>query len=701
MGRWACSAPSLLTRSFPAHPVAGKKILRRRPMPEDALESAGGRATVPKVSSDVFISYASQDKAQAESVCEALERAGVVCWIAPRDVTPGEFYADAIVGAINATRIVVVVLTGNSVGSPHVLREVERASAKRHPVISFRIDTAPLPAGLEYFLSASHWLDAVASGVEAGLPKLVEAVRRLLAPAAAVEPGRPPDTAKPAAELFPQRSAASRPRRSIWVASAAVVLVVVGGMYARHRLWDRSALANVQSIAVLPLANLSQDPAQAYLADGLTEALTTDLGKLGALRVISRTSTAQYKGTKKSIPEIARELHVDALVEGAVMRSGDRVRITAQLIEAPADRHVWAETYDRDVRDVLALQADVARAIAVEVRGNLSSIPAPHEAIPLNHEVYELYLKGRYARDEGSEDGLKLAFEYFRQALEKDPQYAPAYAGLADCYAHLPFYSETRPAEAFPKAKAAALKALQLDQTLAEAHASMAYVETYYDWNWPGAEAEFRRALELDPNYAEAHHSYSRFLASLGRVEEARAELKRAQELDPLSLLVQANSGVISYFGRQYDQAIQELRQINRLDPKFSVPYWGLGLCYEQMGVYEEAVTQLQKAIDLSGRGANGIASLGHAYGLAGRRGEALKILLELEERAKKSYVSSYQIALVYLGLHRNDEALKQLENAYQERSTLLTYLKMDPRFDPLRSDPRFEDLLRRIGLTH
>jgi TolB-like protein/tetratricopeptide (TPR) repeat protein len=687
-------------------------------MPGDALESGGGRASVSKVSSDVFISYASQDKVRAESVCEALERAGVVCWIAPRDVTPGEFYADAIVGAINATRIVVVVLTGNSVGSPHVLREVERASAKRHPVISFRIDTALLPAGLEYFLSASHWLDAVASGVDAALPKLVEAVQRLLAPAAAVEPRRHPETAKPAAELFPQRSvgspasqwlnrriaqttAASRTRRFIWLAAAAAVLVVVGGMYARYWLRDRSVLAHVQSIAVLPLANLSQDAGQDYLADGLTEALTTDLGKLRALRVISRTSTAQYKGTKKSVPEIAQELRVDALVEGAVMRSGDRVRITAQLIEAPADRHVWAETYDRDVRDVLALQADVARAIAVQIRGNLSSTPAPHGAIPLNPEVYELYLKGRYARDQGREDGRKLAFEYFRQALEKDPQYAPAYAGLADCYARLPFYSETSPAEAFPKAKAAALKALQLDQTLAEAHVSMAYVKTYYDWNWAGAEEEFKKALELDPNYAEAHHFYSRFLASLGRVEEARVELMRAQELDPLSLLVQANSGVISYFGRQYDQAIQELRQINRLDPRFFVPYWGLGLCYEQMGVYEEAVTQLQKAIELSGRGANGIASLGHAYGLAGRRGEALKILLELEERAKRSYVSSYQIALVYLGLHRNDEAMKQLENAYQERSTLLTYLRMDPRFDPLRSDPRFEDLLRRIGLAH
>jgi TolB-like protein/Tfp pilus assembly protein PilF len=459
-------------------------------------------------------------------------------------------------------------------------------------------------------------------------------------------------------------------------------------------------LERVQSIAVLPLANLSQDAAQDYLADGLTEALTTDLGKLSVFRVISRTSTMKYKGTKKSIPEIARELRVDAVIEGAVLRSGNKVRITAQLIDAPADRHVWAETYDRDLRDVLALQADVARAIAVQIRGKLSSSRQLHGASPLNPEAYELYLKGHYSRDEGTEDGLKLAFEYFRQALEKDPQYAPAYAGLADSYARLPFYSETRPEEAFPKAKAAATKALQLDQTLAEAHASMAYVKTYYDWDWAGAEVEFRRGLELNPNYADVHHSYSRFLASLGRVAEARTELKRAQELDPLSLLVQANAGVISYFGREYDQAIQELLKIKELNPKFPVPYWGIGLCYEQKGMYQEAVDQLQKGIAVSGgRGANNIASLAHAYGLAGQHGEAQKILAELEKRSKKTYVSSYQIALIYLGLRQNDKAMKQLEIAYQEHSTLLTYLKMDPRFDPLRSDPRFQDLVHRIGL--
>jgi TolB-like protein/Flp pilus assembly protein TadD len=496
-----------------------------------------------------------------------------------------------------------------------------------------------------------------------------------------------------------QALAASRRHQLFWpVAATATVLLLGGGIYTRNWLRDRSALPHVHSIAVLPLANLSQETGQDYLADGLTEALTTDLGKLSVLRVISRTSTIQYKGTKKSIPEIARELKVDAIVEGAVLRSGNRVRITAQLIEAPTDRHVWAETYNRDMSDVLALQADVARAIAVQIRGKLSSAP-PHGASLLNPEAYELYLKGRFSWDQGTEDGLKLAFEYFQQAIEKDPQYAPAYAGLADSYALLPFYSETRPGEAFPKAKAAATKALQLDATLAEAHASMAYVKTYYDWDWEGAEQEFKRTLDLNPNNATAHHAYSRFLASLGRLTEARAELKRAQELDPLSLLVQANGGVISYFGRQYDEAIQELQKTSELDPHFSVPYWGMGLCYEQQGKYEEAIAQFQKTIESSGRGSNTIASLGHVFGLAGRTSEAQKILLELKERSKKRYVSSYQVALVELGLGHKDQALSELETAFQERSTLLTYLKMDPRFDPLHSDVRFQDLLRRVGL--
>lgn len=308
-------------------------------------------------------------------------------------------------------------------------------------------------------------------------------------------------------------------------------------------------------------------------------------------------------------------------------------------------------------------------------------------------------MKGRYSRDQGSEEGLKLAFGYFQKALEIDPQYAPAYAGLADSYAMLPFYVGTPPTEAFPKAKAAAMKALQLDDSLAEAHASMAYVKTYYDWDWAGAEQEYRRTFELNPNHAKAHYSYSRFLASLGRIAEAQAELKRSQDLDPLSLEVQANAGVILYFGRQYDEAIQELRKTNELDPHLAVPYWGMALCYEQQGKYEEAITQFQKTIESSGRSSNFIASLGHAFALAGRRSDADKILLELKDKKKKHYISSYQLSVVELGLGHKEEAITNLESAFQERSTLLAYLKMDPRFDPLRSDPRFQSLLRRIGL--
>ena len=496
----------------------------------------------------------------------------------------------------------------------------------------------------------------------------------------------------------------------LWTIS--VVLAVALSYFVVDRLWLSkrsagaaasaalpSATAPEKSIAVLPFVDMSEKHDQEYFSDGLSEELINLLAKIQGLQVIARTSSFYFKGRSEKIGTIARELGVAYVLEGSVRKAGTTVRVTAQLIRADTGVHVWSETYDRDLKEVLALQAEVAHAIAVKLRGKISFALAPHEAITLNAEVYELYLRGRYARDKGSADDLNLAFDYFRQALEKDPQYAPAYAELADCYARLPFYSETRPAEAFPKAKAAALKALQLDPTLAEAHASMAYVKSYYDWDWTDAEQEFRKALELNPNYADAHHAYSRFLASLGRLEEARAELERALELDPLSLLIQANRGVISYFGRRYDQAIQELRETNALDPKFFVPYWGLGLSYEQMGKYQEAVTQLQKAIDLAGRGANGIASLGHAYALAGRRGEALTILRELNERAKKKYVSSYQIALVYLGLHQNDQAMKQLENAYQERSTLLSYLKMDPRFDPLRSDPRFNALLRKMRL--
>jgi eukaryotic-like serine/threonine-protein kinase len=480
------------------------------------------------------------------------------------------------------------------------------------------------------------------------------------------------------------------------LALASVILFTlnIGGL--RERFLHPPKAPVIRSLAVLPLTNLA-DPSQEFFADGMTAELIREVSKIAELRVVSRTSAMSYKEAHKPLPQVARELGVNALLEGSVARSGDRVRIAVSLYDGASERELWSGTFDRDLKDVLALEDEVAHAVALQIRLKLASWPGTR--VSINPVAYDLYLKGRYALDQGSPDNLNLAFVYFRQGIEKDPQYASLYAGLADAYGRLPFYTDTRPSEAFPKAKEAAAKALQLEPTLAEAHASMAYVLNYYDWDRFGAEQEFKRALELDPNDAAARHVYGRFLASMGRVGEAQAELSRAQELDPLSLGIQSNVGMISYFARQYGDALKQLQKVLNLDPKFPVPYWGMGMCYEQLKKYPEAHAQFQKGIELSGRDSNGIASLAHAYGLAGERVEAQKILSELSARAKTEYVSSYQFAVIYLGLGQNERAIAALEEAYNERSTLLGYVKMDPRFDPLRSDSRFQSLLSRIRL--
>jgi serine/threonine protein kinase/Flp pilus assembly protein TadD len=506
----------------------------------------------------------------------------------------------------------------------------------------------------------------------------------------------------PAVADVPQ-TAGSRVAPLTWVAVGLAALIAllfalnIGGV--RERLLHLSATSEIRSLAVLPLANLSGDASQDFFSDGMTAELIREISKITRLRVVSRTSVMNYKGTHTPLPQIARELKADALLEGSVARSENRVRIAVGLYDGASDRELWSETFERNLNDVLALEDEVAHAIAVKIRLKIASSPGTPASI--NPEAYDSYLKGRYSLDQGSADDLKLTFVYFHQGIEKAPQYAPLYAGLADAYALLPFYTDTRPSEAFPQAKEAAAKALQLDPTLAEAHASMAYVMNYYDWDRSGAEREFKHALELDPNDAAAHHAYGRFLASMGRVDEARAELNRAQELDPLSLVIQSNVGMISYFAGQYDNALEQLQKVLELDPKFPVPYWGIGMCYEQLKKYPDALVQFQKGIELSGRGANGIASLAHAYGLAGQDAEAQKILAELRERSKTKYVSSYQFAVIYLGLGQNERAISALEDAYRERSTLLGYLKMDPRFAPIRSDPRFQNLLSRLHLPN
>jgi serine/threonine protein kinase/tetratricopeptide (TPR) repeat protein len=482
-----------------------------------------------------------------------------------------------------------------------------------------------------------------------------------------------------------------------------VVLLGLGSLWLGRRSFfpSRAGAHSIESLAVLPLDNLSGDPQQEYFADGMTEALIGDLSTISTLRVISRRSVMQYKSARKPLPEIARALHVDAVVEGTVLRAGDRVRITAQLLEAATDRHLWSGTYQREMKDVLSLQGEVAQLVAQEVASKLSAGEQVRLAAhrPVDPAAYEAYLEGRYFWNTRTEEGLAKAIGYFRQAIEKDSSYAPAHTAVADYYNALPFYSRVAPSEAFPQAKAAALRALALDGTLAEAHAALAFVKAYYEWDWAGAEQEFQRALTLRPSDAGVHFSYSRYLASTGRHPEATAELRRAQVLDPLSIGLKANEGMVLYFNGEYDQAIQLLRKTLELDSTHAVAHWGLGMALEQKAMFPEAAREIQKAIDVEGPDPNFLSSLGHVYAAMGRTAEVRKLLQRLAEEAQRSYVSPYHAAVLYAGLGESDKAFEQLDQAARERSTLLVYLRKDPRLKTLRRDRRFQALLARIGL--
>jgi len=478
--------------------------------------------------------------------------------------------------------------------------------------------------------------------------------------------------------------------------AALIILLIAGGI----SLFKGRQQA-IDSIAVLPLKNLSGDPGQEYLADGMTEALIGELGKISALRrVISSTSVMRYKGTDKSLPDIARELNVSAVVEGSVLLVGEQVRIRAQLIEARKDRLVWNDSYERDLRDILALQRELARSIAKEIK----VVVSPEEQArlaqvhPINPEAYQFYLKGRYLWNKRTGENLKKALEYFEQAIEKDPDYALAYAGMADLYYILPWYLPLPPKEAFSKGKEVALKALEIDDTLAEAHTSLAAIK-WNLWEWEEAEKEFKRAIELNPGYATAHHWYAYYLMLVGRHDESIKEIKIAQELDPHSLIINANVGFVLYHARRYDQAIEHYKSRIEMDPGFNVLHYYLGMAYVQKGMYEEAVEEFQESMTLSVENAVDLALIGHVYAVTGRKDEAMNIIGKLEELSKLEYVAPTLMALIYAGLGQKDKAFKWLEEAYEKGDHMLIYLKVEPELDSLRSDPRFAELLEKIGL--
>ncbi len=486
----------------------------------------------------------------------------------------------------------------------------------------------------------------------------------------------------------------------VLVIAVAIIVIIVWQLFPqRDAVFTPSG---VPSIAVLPFADLSPHKDQEYFCDGMTDDIITKLSGINELKVISRTSVMRYKNSDKDIKKIGQELNVATVLEGSIQKERDKIRINVQLINMEDGFHLWAETYDQKLAGIFDIQDEISQAITEALRIELID---KEKALLVkryteNLEAYNLYLKGRYFWNKRTEEGYQKSLEYFQEAIEKDPTYALAYTGIADYYNLLGYYDYLPPKEAFPKAKAAAEKALEMDETLAEAHNSLAMVKENYDWDWKGAEREYRRAIELNPNYATAHQWYAGYLGAMGRHDESIAENKQAQELDPLSPIIGADLGTNFISARQYDQAIKEFQKVLEMDPDYIVAHLFLGMAYAGKEMYDEAIAALQKAQSLSGDDDSLMnVFLGVIYSLSGKKDEAKKVLNKVIELSKHSYVSPWGISLIYVGLGQKDQAFEWLEKAYDERDHWMSSLKVLPIFDSIRSDPRFIALLKKMNL--
>src|SRR6266851_5219395 len=521
--------------------------------------------------------------------------------------------------------------------------------------------------------------------------RFITPVQRVLEPASslATEP------------LIRQGPAAFRWRRARVLALGLAAFIAAAFAFnlagIRSRVFARS-VPPIRSIAVLPLQNLSGDTNQEYFADGMTDALITDLAQISSLRVISRTSAMHYKGSHQPLPEIAKELNVDAVVEGAVIRSGNRVRITAQLLEARSDRHLWAKAYDRDIREIVSLQQDVADSIVSEIQPKLrpqgsASVSRKRQ---VNPEAYDAYLQGMYFWHKFNEAGDRRAVEYFQESIRKDPSYALGYAGLANAYHELAYYG--RPIDTMPKSKEAAEKALQLDDSVAEAHGALGCVKWIYDWDWPGAEKEFRRAIQLNSGHSISHGMYANYLDSVGRFEEAFRELRVARELDPVALILIRNAADHFRCMRQYDRAIAENRKALDMDPSFADAHENLAYAYVNKGMYEESIKEMEQlAISDGEHDLAQTMKLAFAHG--GYKGAVKSRLKYYKDRRKAgAHVNFWDEALTHAQLGNTDMALQALEKAYDEREDIVD-LAVNPSWDSIRADPRFQELLRGVGL--
>jgi len=504
---------------------------------------------------------------------------------------------------------------------------------------------------------------------------------------------------------MPVPAARSKSHTLLLAAIVAVFVVSIGAWLARTGTHHASAASRVNSIAVLPLENLSGDASQEFFVDGMTDQLITDLAEVGSLRVVSRTSVMRYKGTKEDLPEIARELKVDAIVEGSVVRSGQRVRVTARLLQASTDQDVWAETYDRDLGDALKLQGDVADSIARQVRAELTPEQRGQlgSAASVNPAAYDDYLKGRlyFVNEFTKADSLKKAQHDFEESIQKDPNFALAYAGLADTYVYLAYSGAMQKDAAYRAAKQALDKALQLDDSIGEAYDTLGELNSEFDWDWDAADRDFNRAIALAPSYSCAHEDRAIFLAIVGRRSEALAELAKIEQLDYGFSAAETELGTY-YELRDYPDLVQASKRALLLDPKLWSRHYDLGVGYEGTGKLQEAISEYQKAVDMSGGSPGAIVALAHAYSAAGRTAEAEKLLRDLERKSKQTSIAPYTMATVYAGLGENDKAFELLQRAYSEKSFDIPWsIKSDLLLDGLRPDPRFNGLLRNMALTN
>ena len=463
----------------------------------------------------------------------------------------------------------------------------------------------------------------------------------------------------------------------------------------------RTVRKAIDSLAVMPLVNESKDPNMEYLGDGITESIINSLSQLPQLRVMARSTVFRYKDRGVDPQEVGNHLGVRAVLTGRVLNVSDHLIIKVELVHVGDGSQLWGEQYNRNLTDIFTVEEEISKEISEKLRLRLSDeqkkkLSKRHTD---NTEAYQLYLKGRYHWNKRTDSDLKKSIQFFEQAIAKDPTYALAYVGLADSFNILGYYGYLSPREGFSKAKVAAVRALEIDEALAEAHNSLAFVRLLYDWDWQDAERQFKRALKLNPGYATAHHWYAEHLAAMGRRDEALAQMKRALELDPLSLIINTLAGWVYYRARNYDQAIAELQRTLEMDPNFVPAHLFLGWSYLQKGLYKEAVSEFESAKQFSESDTVALAGLGHVYAKAGQTSKARKVLSELKELSKTSFVSPYDIALIYVALGDRDKAFEWLDKAYESRSEMLVWTKIDPMLDPIRTDPRFVDLLQRVGL--